>query len=213
MIKLEHGMCINDVEQWVGGGFFLTEVNGRTVPAEVSWWPERDDEGECYDEELYCLTTVEDEPTHVRFHHEAVRDHILPHWPLCGSVNLLYNKLAIHVERQQMKQWRRTFNWRQVKVLVPQQWFLLGNGHENFATHRSVPDIFNPQYPADYEEWFADGWRSVALSPHVIVVNTTPRMVYYNGQLACKLRRDGQFDPVDLRITHLLSKLYPEGLR
>jgi hypothetical protein len=214
MISLEDNMTMGDIEQWVGGGFFLTPAADGYVPAEVAWWPEHNEDGECFDDEdLFCLRLCDGDSTQVRFRQAEAQERIFPHWPFCGSINLLHHKLAVHVERLQMKQWRRTFNWRQVKILVPQQWALTGGSMMN-TDEQVVRAIFNPEYPTDsLSTWFADGWKSVALTPHVIVTNTAPAlMVYYNGELAAKLRTDGAFDAIDVRMTHLLSKLYPEGI-
>lgn len=215
MITLEDNMCTSDIEQWIGGGWFLLKMgNGALAPAEVSWWPGRDDDEE-YDEDenslFVCRTTDGHE---MRLDRGDLKECVFPHWPMCGSINLYRYKFAAHVERLQMKQWRRTFNWRQCKITAPQQWERTGHSLQSPETTK---EVFQPKYvePAELAEMFAEGWSSVALTPHVIVCNnaTYAPLVYYNGELACKLRASGTFDPIDVRMTALLTKLYPGGIK
>jgi len=214
MIRLEEGMRTSDVSQWLNRGWFLASDGPNLSPAQMAYFPDEDSD----DEMMWPVETITGFRREYDF--EALPDNVFPHWPECGSINIKERMVAVHLERLQMKQWRRTYNSRQIRLRVPRLWEFQSKDKrigqltpDNVDVVRSA---FDPEYP-DYGKWagvkamFNEGWHSVALSPQVIITNTEPRLVYYGGLLAAKAL-GAVFDPIDVRATAMLNKLYPGGL-
>ncbi len=175
----------DDVWQWLNRGWFWYEADTGLVPAQLQQIERHE----------YCCITLEGDE------YAFERDRVFPHWPTCGAVNL--QGFAIIIDRQQSRQYRRTYNSRCVLLDVPRKW-------EVMKRHRFVRDLtpdsaevvkslFTPEYYG-YEramELLDGGWVSVALNPYLIVAGTRDdQLVYYRGKLIARVLQ-GEMQPLD----------------
>lgn len=216
MIRLDPSMRYTDIEQWIGRGWcFIMPHDGTFNVAQCVRFP-MDDE---VDEEHECYWHFEDmQGGYYEWTFEECLERVRPHWPTCGSINVPPIKAAVHLERLQMKQWRRTYNARQLTMHFPRKWDYTGRTGKAWDSigpdHSHVIDAaFDPWYPQidEIDELFAAGWHSLALTPHIIITNTMPRLVYYGGACAAKVTETG-FEPIDSRLTGMVAKQLPGGM-
>lgn len=121
------------------------------------------------------------------------------HWPLCGAVNSLDNKLALYVQRIPARQYRRTYAGRQVQVTTPRMYEALtkiasgaipiGNDNE------TIRALFYPWYPDNLREALRlmeeEEWFSVALTRRITLVNGQGKALVYDGQAHVGYLYDG----------------------
>ena len=194
MIPIPSNISADDVGQWLYGGICLVLQEDRWTPAIADRITTSDDESELM---VRCRTVLD------RFGatHRVRLDRIRAHWPLCGSINLPDLAMSVHVERSPAKQYKRTFNPRQVVFTVPRAWDVRKKrGAELFTRATTIgPEtciaLFKPWYPESYEHALAklsDGWISVAINPRVSVAGDEvgKRMIYYRGKLAATINGD-----------------------
>jgi hypothetical protein len=209
MIKMEPNMCPDDVQQWLREGYFYyrKDDDGDLMIGTIDYWAE-------HSEDSYVIRNA---LTDERWSVPDVCPYVFPHWPEIASINLPEYCFAVHLSRLQMKQWRRTYNSRQLRLTVPRKWELSGQNamayNVNINDKVVATSAFTPEYPT-LEEAAArldEGWASVALNQAVIVTNTAPRYVYYRGDLAGRLLH-GKYEAIDAAHTPRLLKLFPGGL-
>lgn len=175
---------LGDVWQWLNGGWFIHESEAGRRPAQL----------EQYNEDEFVVRTVDgDEYTYER-------DSCFPHWPACGAVNV--HGFAVIVDRQQMRQYRRTYNSRCVLVDIPRKWDVMKR-HEQ--AKRMTPDtpelveaVFDPQYYSYTRalELLGAGWASVALNPYLVVVGKPEKqLIYYRSKLLAEIQ-EGRLIPL-----------------
>lgn len=198
MITLPDGISRDDIHQWLGGGVCLARSAGTWQPAIYDRMVSHPDTGA----ELAQVRLL---ASGFMLRVNVTRADLAGSWPLCGSINLPSLRVATHVERQPARQYRRTFNSRQVRIRLPRAWEvakLLG-ARVNEARQCSnvlIGAVFNPWYPPDVDSAFdllADGWLSVAINPRIIVAGDPvgKRMIYYRGELAASTSQ-GRLDPI-----------------
>lgn len=174
MLRIPQDLSTRDVEQWLGGGTFYARKR-----AGAKWQLARllGGGGETGKAHVYFLADKEDSPT---LSHSNLR----AHWPRCGAVNT--PRFALYVQRQQRRQYRRTYNGRCVTMDVLGKWRLLDDvpayemivDKEMFDT---LQHVFEPEYPArvdDWQEWM-NGRGSVALNPQITLVGKENPTVFY----------------------------------
>lgn len=178
MIKLPPDITGRDVSQWLGNGWFV-RVRGRKM-------------------EPMSLVTPLDNRHIVGLDLEG-NEHTIPHsevrayWPVCGAVNV--GPIALTIVRRQARQYRRTYNSRQVRMQIPRKWDVLklfGPQIKSYGPNHPevVKAVFRPWYPR-YDKAVQDIQMgrafSRAISPQVILAGTAQTMmVYYRGELtAC----------------------------
>lgn len=205
MIPLPEDITPNDVHQWLHGGYFLVEVDGLRLPA--------------------SLIDVESDTIHARRVDslEAVAADlasVYAYWPRCGAINLPQRQFSLYVQRQQRRQYRRTFNWRCCELHILGKWEMLKAARGGALQVREQdPDLlqalFSPEYPQDFldaQSMLVSGWSSVALSPVVTLVQRTDDSisVYYRDAFAGTVRGntfEGQCPPkVQQAIQYLLRR-------
>lgn len=216
MITLEENMSVKDIRQWLGDGWFLYRPKKYPgmVAAHVTEWPD------------YSHPALNPETAYINIRlssgHNEIRpiielqECVFPHWPTLGSLNIEGFKFALNLKRTQQKQWCRTYNSRQIMTEVPRrkELFKLFRKPPAFAPH--VPDVvraaFFPVYPTIEEahNYFNTGWASVALTPTLIVTNTSPRFVYFRGELAAAIK-SGQLLSINARLVSRVEKVLGEG--
>ena len=168
---------MSDVWQWLGRGWFFHENNdGELVPARIE---------QRNDEEFWVYDTKGGE-------YEYYHARTFPHWPACGAVNL--QGLAVIIDRQQTRQYRRTYNSRCVLLSIPRKWDAMKrHGYVSGLTPDSaevVEAVFNPSYVTYSRalERLDSGWVSVALNPYLIVAGSREeQLIYYRGKLLARI--------------------------
>lgn len=187
MNPIPNNLSQDDIGQWLQGGWFLAKANADSAPEpgqlcgvdDVLGWA--DMEGNQY---------------------PLVHDFIFPHWPRCGAVNL--DGYAVIVEREQMRQYRRTYNDRCVTLHIPRKWDVMkkfGTAMGSMGCNHPVivAAVFSPRYYTfsqaigmiEYDQWL-----SVALNPHLVIAGADDvYMVYYHNKLIGSIK-DGKITPL-----------------
>lgn len=120
-------------------------------------------------------------------------DKLYTHWPQCGAINILpseeqtwHGKFAMSLLRLQKKQWKRTYNSYCLKVRVISD----VADHFNYGADSEpvIKAAFDPQYFSythAVKHMFPDGWRSVAITPNIIVSadKSNSQMVFLDGEV------------------------------
>jgi hypothetical protein len=176
-----------DVWQWLGRGWFFYDRDGTKVPATI----------EQIDRHDYAVRTVDGDE------YAFSRDRCYPHWPDCGAVNL--QGFAVIVERQQARQYRRTYNDRCLSLNIPRKWDVMKRHayvvNLTPASAEVVESVFNPEYYS-YDkalELLDTGWVSVALNQYLVIAGeSNEQLIYYRGKLLARVN-DGVLEPLDLK--------------
>lgn len=212
MIKLEKEMNWRDIRQWLRDGWFWYKnpESEEYAPAVVVSWPPSTETGEDSPHDRAVIALSEND-THPVGRNQIINN-VFPHWPNLGSLNFGAYKVAIHVTRMQSKQWCRTYNIRQLRLIIPRQKQLKIRGVGGMNTFECVPEVFTPQYPSadGAKQLFNEGWKSVALTSNVIVTNTTPRFVYFRGELAAAIKNQ-QLISINERLVRRVEKVLGDG--
>lgn len=170
MIELPNGISREDIYQWLGDGVFYARSGEQWRLARLV-----DTDG------LYIQYLDEQSS------HRCRASDIRIHWPRCGAINLETH--ALYVQRQQRRQWRRTYNARCVQVHTLGKWGLLGRGDAasmavDTTGHVFMGALFDPLYPQDLSEAMEllEQRHSLALTPHLTMVQTSSPgyIVYYH---------------------------------
>lgn len=209
MNHLPQGINGDDLHQWLGGGVCMARIEGQWVPALYEGVVRNDREGL----PVECAVTVGE--TFDR--NEVVTlNNLAGHWPVIGSVNIRAHRVAVHVDREPAKQFKRTFHSRLCKVTVPRRWDVqkvIGDRGLRSLQTPTVPIInalFAAWYPTPEQAFdlLDSGWLSVAIDPRVIVAadQNGKRMIYFRGELAATTA-GGMLDPVaDVLTCRLINK-------
>ena len=212
MIPLPDGIAPTDIQQWLHGGVCMYEVDGEFIPCVLdATVTGREGAGRLFTDKFTQVVPL----TYTK---------LRAYWPLCGSVNIERDNVAIHVERRPAKQFKRTFTWSVMKVRVPRLDDLANvlpiGRRESITgpTYSTLKAIFYPIYPETYREalmWMEAGWFSVALNPRVIVAGDTlgKRMVYYRGRLAATLIGNMATSQTDEVTRALIARALGEEVR
>lgn len=185
MQPIPSDVCLDDVWQWLNRGWFFYDHEGTLVPATMVQVDRR---------EFAVQTTGGDE-------YAFKTGKCFPHWPVCGAVNL--QGFAMIVTRQQVRQYRRTYNNRCVLIEVPRKWEVMKRHPFVKSINPDHPEVvnalFNPEYYS-YDrvlELLDGGWISVALNPYLIVAGERrDHLVYYRGKLLARVQ-EGELLPLD----------------
>lgn len=170
MIKLPENMLGSDVEQWLWNTWFWDAGEGRPLRFQ-----------HVEDSSTIAASTLGG--TMVLIDKEDVR----AHWPACGAINV--NEIALYVQRNQVRQYRRSYTSDFVDVEVPRKWDLMKKGcrtrHLTGETAEVVEQLFNPEYPT-LEDAVSELTRGEAharaLNRHVMLVGQADKiLVYYGG--------------------------------
>ena len=175
----------HDVWQWLNNGWFWYQDRDGTVPARL------DQDGP----EHFIVSCADGTEKPYR------RSLCFPHWPDCGAVNL--QGFAIIVERQQIRQYRRTYNHRCVDIDVPRKWDVMKLHPWVRSISGDHPEVvvavFTPNYYPYTRalELLESGWVSVALNPYLIVAGKREdHVVYYRSKMAGRVV-NGKLIPLD----------------
>ena len=191
MISIPEDISSDDLYQWIGDGYVM--IHGK---AAVMVHGKEEDDTTCAKFEF--LDNGREEWLDL--------DEVQCYWPVCGAINLTHDQksIAVHVQREQRRQWRRTFNANCVVVTVPCGWGatkLLGRNAVRQLRrigHRHVRELFNPTYPTPEGALHSirSGALSVAISPQVIIAGDGKGQfaIYYRGRLVGGLK-DSIFTP------------------
>ena len=182
MISIPTTISSADLDQWLNNGWFLHKVGKTSIPIRYGG----------YSPYKIYGTDIEGCPA------EALLCNSFAHWPVCGAINL--NRIALNVIRRQVRQYRRTYNSRQVRLCIPQKWGAVKlYGQEVTSYHANhvevVKALFNPQYTS-YAKAVAsiksNKTFSRAISRHIILVGTNKEniVVYYKGAMVATLVDD-----------------------
>lgn len=201
MIALPEGISRDDIGQWLYGGICLARPSSQEPF--VAAVMDRTMTGPNDRPSALSVRLITDGFEDSRI--VAIED-VRAHWPMCGSVNVQDRRVAVHVERLPARQYKRTYNSRQVSIRVPRAWDVrrrIGENGLREVRSQTVPllrALFDPTYPKNVGEAFdmlSDGWLSVALNPRIIVAgdDVGKRMVYYRGKLAATMT-GGVLSPV-----------------
>jgi len=188
MKAIPESLCVEDVGQWLHGGWFLfkSSEEGTLIPGRLV--REYDDN----DGEILYIRDLDDGLFPLK------RKWTFPFWPACGAVNL--EGYAVHIARTQMRMYRRTYNDQCTTVHIPSKWDVMkahGSRVCNVtpASPSVIKAVFSPRYYS-YEEavrMMDKGEAvSVALTPYIIV---TEDMVYYRNRLIASIK-DGKLVPI-----------------
>lgn len=214
MLVLPEGISRDDIGQWLYSGICMAKLSmdGEYRPAVLDRVTEEDRTELGYTARVRLLDDGFD-ITHI-----IPTEFLAGHWPMCGSVNVEEHRVAVHVERLPARQFKRTFNARQVAIHVPRPWEVRkvrGNSAAD-ALRVSSPCIiqatFYPVYPTHFEEALvklSEGWLSVAINPRIIIAGDDigKRMIYYRGKLAATILGE-QISPVaDVTTCRLIDKV------
>lgn len=214
MIAMEANMSWSDIGQWLRDGWFY--VKGPNYPG---LRPARLSEPVGSDHGGSCLSVTDIHDNTEAIPYNAISERVFPHWPNIGAVNVSDYKIAVWMERRQLKQWRRTYNARQLNLSVPRS-HALETSTLTAATMRQlsahdpavVKDVFAPIYPEidQVNRLFRLQWGSVAITPRIIITNTSPRFIYYRGKLAGAIR-GGYFLATNEQLARRVTKVLGEG--
>ena len=203
MIPLPHDITIRDVRQWLSNGYFYVLFpedstskvcklahtyhdravgeNSNRIASNVSVYVIFDENGVDVSGDEEVLTVP--------------ADTIRCHWPKCGSINVPRGdfKVAIHTVRPPHRGWARTYDPRRVNTQMPGRWYLRSGPRSHLPSYprerRLTHALFFPTYPDNIhdaiDKWIGeDGWKSVALNDHTIIVASPldgQHRVYHNG--------------------------------
>jgi hypothetical protein len=179
MIPLPKQITPQDVNQWLQHGWFVAEYEGNQIIGQL-----REFNGETM--YMYDLKTKRVK--------QVMTESVRVHWPMCGAINV--GPIALYIIRRQLKQWRRTYNSRQVHMQIPRKWEAMkvyGDVLRDLSP--DAPDVvaalFDPTYPV-YDDAREDIQQGVAfsraLSPHIILAGTPDTLLVYNrGDLAGRI--------------------------
>jgi hypothetical protein len=184
MIRLPAEMSVDDVSQWLSGGYFL--VRKRNAAGVVEWLPSRwiaQERGVVVSETLAAPHTIlRTRPTSCA----AV-------WPEMGSFNAP-GGYAVYMSRIVERQYRRTYHSRMVDIQVPWAYRVanrLGLHQGVLAAWTACGALpFCGTFPASYdeaEERIYNGAPTVAVNRRLIVAGdgqSTKRLLYMDGVLA-----------------------------
>lgn len=210
MISLPDGISRDDIGQWLYGGVCIhIAPNGVSTPAVMDRVTE--DRSGATKVRIRLMGDGFIEPVSV------YPSELRGHWPMCGSINVEQYHCAVHVERIPARQYKRTFNSRQVKFMLPRMWDVrkrFGSAVSASMTQASpgvVGSLFNPTYPESYEaalEMLGSGWLSVALNPRIIVAGDDlgKRMVYYRGELAVTINGEWASPVADTTTCRIINR-------
>lgn len=180
LIPTPRDIRYNDIVQWFHNGWVVVDTDEGQRPAAFI---------EC-DPERRALIHVEYIGEDMHLHsHWVPHSECYPWWPDCGALNL--NGYAVFLERIQRRQYRRTYNNQCLDIDVPRLWDAMRTvGHKVVNVSEDdaevVLEAFNPTYYCweEAQQKLEEGWFSVALNPHVIVVGEPQSCyVYYRGDL------------------------------
>jgi hypothetical protein len=180
-------VCMQDVWQWLGHGWFFYDEAGVYEPAYIT---SVNDECE--------ITLVDGSIRPWR------RQKCFPHWPDCGAVNVetTYG-FAVIVERRQSRQYRRTYNQRCLTLNIPRKWDVMKRSPMVTSltpnSEEVVRAVFSPSYYS-YDRALTlldEGWVSVALNQHLIIAGERDEhLIYYRGKLIARVSRS-VLEPLD----------------
>ena len=158
MQHLMENMRDHDIRQWLDQGYVMFEGNVYRYY-------------DCSDDRV---SLIDYEGNTQWVEHSVIQ----VHWPLCGALNIKGRPYAVFLKRRQNRQWRRTFNMREVDIRVPGEWAI-----NKLMPHSELRDVphdlcaqaaFDPKYPS-LEQAVHDLGReriSVALSPNLTLTQT-----------------------------------------
>lgn len=210
-MKLAEDITTNDLAQWIDAGYFYVTVGGDERICRVLNWPGQNMSGEFVVQDITNGENI------------SVRNlqHITLHWPVCGYVNLLHSKFAVHLRRLQRRQWCRTYNTHCVSLSVPSLYTVrrtIGDTSYNALRDKLrtnnpqiVKYVFDPTYYS-YQEadhlMRSEGWASVALTSNCLLCKTANGQhdVYYRQEFAGTID-GGQLDPVSETLTKKILKV------
>ena len=171
-----------DVWQWLNHGwFFHDDGAGSISPAMLEdGFEVRRTDGKCFPYD---------------------RRECFPHWPECGATNA--EGFAFIMHRDQVRQYRRTYNSRCVNLEIPRKWDVMKRHRwvqrATADSEEIVNAVFNPKFYTYTQalDLLSGGWVSVALNPYLIVAGTSEEHVlYYRGKLLAKVSQ-GAMAPLD----------------
>ena len=184
---LPSNISADDINQWLGGGWFLAKRDADSA-LEPAMLTTHDGEWEWKD--------MSDGV------HRLVKDFAFPHWPQCGAVNL--EGYAVVVERRQSRQYRRTYNDRCVAVHTPRKWDVMKKFGTEAGTLTANHDqvvraVFSPvyyTYGQAVQKIEQERWLSVALNSHLVIAGCADEyLVYYRNKLIGKIS-NGRITPL-----------------
>jgi hypothetical protein len=199
VISLPNDISVEDVGQWLGGGWFLAQRDAESAPEPATF---------CHFDGNMGWRALDGHETIL------VRELTFPHWPTCGAVNL--NGYAIVLERMQVRQWRRTYNDRCITLHIPRKWDvmkrfgtsigMLTPNHEDALRAAFSPIYYTFSQAVDKIE--QERWISVALNAHLIIAGgDNAYLVYYRNKLIGNIK-DGRITPLgtqDGRIRRIIK--------
>lgn len=184
MQAIPRNVTLQDVWQWVNNGWFWHDNGNNKSPAYM----------ENHGGELMVVRM--DGSEHAFLHEEC-----FPHWPNCGAVNV--QGFAVILERQQSRQYRRTYNSRCIDLKIPRKWEVMKANPWVKMTNADMQEVvqaaFEPKYYSYTRalELLSGSWVSVALNPHLIVAGQEDdHVVYYRGKMVARVR-GGRLEPTD----------------
>ena len=198
MIPIPDNISPDDIGQWLYGGVCLArQPDGEWMPCVV----DRVEDSYFAGDKIRWIVLGRLASDGFVMRQRVKQEDLRAHWPLCGSINVPHHRIATHVERVPSKQYKRTFNSRQLAFTLPRSWDIRRSRGTTpaqrctAASNEVVSALFKPTYPVDYEDalaMLADGWLSVAVNPRIIVAGDIigKRMIYYRGQLAATIHGD-----------------------
>ena len=198
MQYLPEGISDRDIDQWLSGGYYVGFEGSvlRYRYAEDGMVVGENQEGD------EIRTPSQD---------------VMVHWPLCGAVNVTGMAYAVYLKRRQARQWRRTFNMREIDVFVPDKWEIMkrfrAKGQvdlERVPMPRTANAAFHPVYPSmGSAAVMLDSTvaYTVALSPHVIVGGIGKRRVYLREELVAMLDGKRVVPVTDVRKARRIVKV------
>lgn len=171
---LPSNLRLEDIDQWLSGGWFLFQSGDDSAPEPASLTGVDGEYGaQLMDGSRYPLKP----------------DATFPFWPACGAVNL--NGYAVYLERLQQRQYRRTYNTSCINMHLPRKWDVM----KRYGTAVSaltadsedvVRAVFSPIYYTFSQaiNMLDENWVSIALNPHLIVSGRNGEYhVYYRNKL------------------------------
>lgn len=183
MIRFPEGISRHDLDQWTRRGWFVRVDDNDTIVDIVS-------AVDIEQRELFVRSTSGNE-------YWCPVAELAVHWPHCGSINV-GERVAVHLTRRQQRQWRRTYNSRQVNLMIPRKWDamkLFDNVRDiTLNSPELIEELFSPSYtPYDVAmRAISTGEAfSRALSPHIILAgNHSGVLCYYRGELVGDISSD-----------------------